>query len=119
MTDNVPVSRTDGPGQRGTAQGAGAVGGAAAHEINLGSVGPAFPRTRHVLWLEFGDRADFDDPRKEWRRLFSELLGTFALVLAAAGGGLLHAKGQISLAAAVVAPGLMVTAIILFMGARI
>ena len=32
-------------------------------------------------------------------------------------GGLLHAKGQISLAAAVVAPGLMVTAIILFMGA--
>ena len=60
---------------------------------------------------------DFDDPRKAWRRLFSELLGTFALVLAAAGGGLLHAKGQISLAAAVVAPGLMVTAIILFMGA--
>src|SRR6059058_3436630 len=39
------------------------------------------------------------------------------LVLAAAGGGLLHAKGQISLAAAVVAPGLMVLAIILFMGA--
>ena len=38
-------------------------------------------------------------------------------MLAAAGGGLLHAKGQISLAAAVVAPGLMVTAIILFMGA--
>ena len=67
--------------------------------------------------LEFGDRADFEDPRREWRRLFSELLGTFALVLAAAGGGLLHAKGQISLAAAVVAPGLMVTAIILFMGA--
>ena len=38
-------------------------------------------------------------------------------MLAAAGGGLLHAKGQISLAAAVVAPGLMVMAIILFMGA--
>jgi aquaporin Z len=78
---------------------------------------PAFPRTHHVLWLEFGNRQDFDDPRREWRRLFSELLGTFALVLVAAGGGLLHAKGQISLAAAVVAPGLMVTAIILFMGA--
>ncbi len=77
----------------------------------------AFPRTHHVLWLEFGNRNDFDDPRQEWRRLFSELLGTFALVLVAAGGGLLHAKGQISLAAAVVAPGLMVTAIILFMGA--
>ena len=80
-------------------------------------LGPAFPRTHHVLLLEFGNREDFDDPRKEWRRLFSELLGTFALVLVAAGGGILHAKGQISLAAAVVAPGLMVMAIILFMGA--
>jgi hypothetical protein len=49
--------------------------------------------------------------------LFSEVLGTFMLVLVAAGGGILHAKGQISLAAAVVAPGLMVMAIILFMGA--
>jgi aquaporin Z len=74
-------------------------------------------RTHHLLMLEFGDRADFDNPRLEWRRLFSELLGTFALVLVAAGGGLLHAKGQIGLGAAVVAPGLMVLAIILFMGA--
>ena len=78
---------------------------------------PVSPRARHLLALEFGDRKDFDDPRLEWRRLFSELLGTFFLVLVAAGGGLLHAKGQISLAAAVVAPGLMVMAIILFMGA--
>ena len=38
-------------------------------------------------------------------------------MLVAAGGGILHGKGQISLAAAVVAPGLMVMAIILFMGA--
>ena len=30
--------------------------------------------------------ADFDDPRQEWRRLVSELLGTFFLVLAAADG---------------------------------
>jgi aquaporin Z len=67
--------------------------------------------------LEFGSRADFDNPRLQYRRLFSETLGTFMLVLAAAGGGLLHAQGQISLAAAVVAPGLMVLAIILFMGA--
>jgi aquaporin Z len=81
------------------------------------ALGTAFPRTHHVLWLEFGNRNDFDDPRQEWRRLFSELLGTFALVLAAAGGGVLHGKGQISLAAAVVAPGLTVMAIILFMGA--
>ena len=67
--------------------------------------------------LEFGDRAQFDDPKLEYRRLFSELLGTFMLVLVAAGGGILHGKGEISLAAAVVAPGLMVLAIILFMGA--
>ncbi|MGZ6695645.1 MAG: MIP/aquaporin family protein [Solirubrobacteraceae bacterium] len=78
---------------------------------------PFAPRTRHLLMLEFGSREDFDDPRLEYRRLFSELLGTFALVLVAAGGGILVGKGQITLAAAVVAPGLMVLAIILFMGA--
>ena len=75
------------------------------------------PRARHLLMLEFGSRTEFDDPKLEYRRLFSELMGTFLLVLVAAGGGLLHGKGQISLAAAVVAPGLMVLAIILFMGA--
>ena len=90
--------------------------GSTTREIDPAALGAAFPRTHHILELEFGDRKDFDNPR-EWRRLFSELLGTFALVLAAAGGGILHAKGQISLAAAVVAPGLMVMAIILFMGA--
>jgi len=75
------------------------------------------PRSRHLLSLEFGAKAEFGDPSLEWRRLFSDLLGTFMRVLVAAGGGLLHGKGQISLAAAVVAPGLMVMAIILFMGA--
>ena len=74
-------------------------------------------RAHHLLMLEFGDRKDFDDPKLQYRRLFSELLGTFMLVLVAAGGGILHGKGQISLSAAVVAPGLMVLAIILFMGA--
>ena len=61
---------------------------------------------------------DFKDPRQEWRRLFSELLGTFFLVLAAAGGGMMsHAfPGVISHGAAVVAPALTVMAIILFMG---
>ena len=92
---------------------------ARARKVDPAELGPAFLRTHHVLWLEFGNRQDFDDPRREWRRLFSELLGTFALVLVAAGGGLLHAKGQISLAAAVAAPGLMVTAIILFIGAHL
>jgi aquaporin Z len=57
-------------------------------------------RANHLLTLEFGSRTQFDDPTLEYRRLFSELLGTFFLVLVAAGGGILHAKGQISLAAA-------------------
>jgi aquaporin Z len=61
---------------------------------------------------------DFADPRQEWRRLFSELLGTFLLVLVAAGGGMMSAAfpGSISSAGAVVAPGLMVMSIIFFMG---
>lgn len=61
---------------------------------------------------------DFQDPSQEWRRLFSELLGTFFLVLVAAGGGMMGQAfpGTISRAAAVVAPGLMVMAVILFMG---
>jgi aquaporin Z len=74
-------------------------------------------RARRLFTLEFGSRADFDNPRLAYRRIFAEVLGTFMLVLVAAGGGILHAKGQISLTAAVVAPGLMVLAIILFMGA--
>ena len=74
-------------------------------------------RALQLLSLEFGSRDEFYDPRLAYRRLFSEVFGTFLLVLAAAGGGILHAKGQISLAAAVVAPGLTVMAVILFMGA--
>ncbi len=74
-------------------------------------------RVKHRLALEFGSREEFENPRFAYRRLFAEALGTFLLVLAAAGGGLLHARGQISLSAAVVAPGLTVMAVILFMGA--
>ena len=62
--------------------------------------------------------ADFNDPRQEWRRLFSELLGTFFPVLAAAGGGMMgHAfPGVITHTDAVVAPALTVLGVILFMG---
>ena len=62
---------------------------------------------------------DFHDPRFEGRRLFSELFGTFFLVLVAAGGAVVNAQsgGQIPLAVRVTAPGLMVMAMILFMGA--
>ncbi len=61
---------------------------------------------------------DFQDPKQEWRRLFSELLGTFFLVLVAAGGGMMGQAfpNTITRSAAVTAPGLMVMAIILFMG---
>lgn len=61
---------------------------------------------------------DFHDPAFEWRRLFSEVFGTFLLVLVAAGGAVVNAKthGQVPLDARVVAPGLMVMAIIYFMG---
>jgi aquaporin Z len=95
----------------------------AGHGVTVGDREPITIRARdqeraqHRLALEFGSRDEFEDPRFGYRRLFSELLGTFLLVLAAAGGGLLHAKGQVSLSAAVVAPGLTVMAIILFMGA--
>jgi aquaporin Z len=53
------------------------------------------------------------------RRLFAELFGTFLLVLVACGGPVVDAlsPGSISRSAAVAAPGLMVMAIILFMGA--
>jgi aquaporin Z len=68
--------------------------------------------------LEF-NRRNFDDPALEWRRLFSEILGTFLLVIVGAGGGVVNAvsNGAISRSAAVTAPGLMVLAVILFMGA--
>ena len=62
--------------------------------------------------------ADFQDPNQEWRRLFSELYGTFFLVLVAAGGGMMSQAfpGTSTRTAAVVAPGLMVVGISMFLG---
>ncbi len=61
---------------------------------------------------------DFFDPSLEWRRVFAEIWGTFLLVLVAAGGGAVAAmsNGRVTLAMIVVAPGIMVMAIIYFMG---
>lgn len=61
---------------------------------------------------------DFHDLQYEWRRLFAETLGTFLLVLVAAGATVVDARshGQVPLDAQVVAPGLMVMAVIYFMG---
>jgi aquaporin Z len=74
---------------------------------------------RATLALEFPGLEEFDNPSLEWRRLFSEMFGTFLLVLAAAGGAMLNVatNGRVSIGAAVVAPGLTVLAVILFMGA--
>ena len=60
----------------------------------------------------------FDDPRVEARRLFSEVFGTLLLVTVGAGAGVVSARnGGVTHTAAVVAPGLLVMAVILFMGA--
>src|SRR5271154_1549276 len=62
---------------------------------------------------------DFFDSSLEWRRVFAEAWGTFLLVVVAAGGGVVAAMsgGKVSLGMMVVAPGIMVMAIIYFMGA--
>jgi aquaporin Z len=72
-----------------------------------------------LIELESPWSKEFDSPLVEWRRLFSEFLGTFLLVLVGAGGAVVDAAsgGQIGRAAGVAAPGLMVMAMILFMGA--
>jgi aquaporin Z len=65
------------------------------------------------------DEFDFWDNQYEGRRLFSELLGTFLLVLVAVGGGMVSARfggNAVPYGAKVVAPALMVMGVILFMG---
>ena len=62
---------------------------------------------------------DFWNDSYEGRRLFSEVLGTFFLVLVAVGGGMVNARfggDAVPYGAKVVSPALMVLAIILFMG---
>lgn len=78
-----------------------------------------------LAWLERRTAAarrgdlEFDDPALEYRRLFSEVWGTFLLVLVAAGGGVVGATvfgGDLTLAMKALAPGMMVMGIIFFMG---
>jgi aquaporin Z len=83
------------------------------------------PRQRHgVRIAELLEREppwsrEFADLSHEWRRLFSELFGTFMLVIVGAGGAVVDAKTAdgIGRTADVVAPGLLVLTVILFMGA--
>ena len=81
--------------------------------------------SRRLLLRSFGTpnsvlaEFDFWDNRYMARRLFAKAW-TFLLVLVAAGGGMVNARfggAAVPYAALVVAPALMVMAIILFMGA--
>lgn len=91
-------------------------------ERALKAIVEAGPLMNHSLESERHDFdvvvAEFQDTGREWRRLFAELFGTFFLVLVAAGAGMVGQSfpGTISRAAAVTAPGLMVMAVIMFMG---
>jgi aquaporin Z len=61
---------------------------------------------------------DFHDVTRWWRHVFSEILGTFLLVLGGVGSSVVMSVSgiPISRAAAVTVPGLTVMAVILFMG---
>ncbi len=99
--------------------------GTARRSPSLEGIPSAASTSRNVLEIVPNEsvleriQRDFRDPSLEWRRLFGEVLGTFFLVLVAAGAPVVNAvsHGEVSLAAQVTAPGLMVMAIILFMGA--
>ncbi len=68
---------------------------------------------------EAKERIDnFNDPKQEWRRLIAEFVGTYFLVMAAAGGGMVSARypGSIAPGMVPVMIGVTLLAIILFMG---
>jgi aquaporin Z len=106
-----------------------ATGPTGAEPTSGGSMSPAGQDGRGEMAMEVrldswmqraaGELEDFKDASLEWRRLISEFVGTFLLVVAGAGGGVVDAytHGQIGRAAAVTAPALTVVAVILFMGA--
>jgi hypothetical protein len=75
---------------------------------------------KHYRSHRAGERAEheFLDSSREWRRIFSECWGTFLLVVVAAGAHVVAAQsdGKVTLEMIVVAPGIMVMAIIYFMG---
>ena len=61
---------------------------------------------------------EFADPNQEWRRLLAEVVGTFFLTLVAAGAPMMGIAdpGSVSRVTAVVAPGMMVMAVIMSFG---
>lgn len=97
------------PGATGAA-GAGQLGVPARAPRRASAPPPLEPRPEWVL--------QFADISREGRRLFAEVLGTFLLVLVAAGGPAVAAftHGAIAQVAFVSAPGLLVMAVILAIG---
>lgn len=80
-----------------------------------------YPDRRTTPGLSAVDRrliSDFNVAAYEPRRLFSEVLGTFLLVLAAAGADIVNtvSHGALGHTALVLAPALTVIAVVLFMG---
>ena len=82
------------------------------------SAGKSLGAGQQHRMLHASSSPDFLDTSIEWRRIFSEIWGTFLLVVVAAGAGVVAAtsNGAVTPGMAVVAPGLMVMAIIYFMG---
>jgi len=120
------MSDQDGERARGPAQGQAAEQAQDQAHGPAPALSPQARRAAEVAIRSLGQpnalvrQFDFADDSYEWRRLFSELFGTFLLVFVAAGGPMVNERfggHVISNSALVVAPGLMVLAIILFMGA--
>ncbi len=81
------------------------------HSSGVGADG-AGGNGRPPAWTD-----DFTDLTHERRRLFAELFGTFLLVVVAAGGAVVGAQsGAPGRSGVVVAPGLLVMAVILAFG---
>ena len=98
--------------QSGSAELSGADRQKALHQANLALRSMGHPNS-------VAHQFDFWNDSYEGRRLFSEVLGTFFLVLVAVGGGMVNARfggDAVPYGAKVVSPALMVLAIILFMG---
>jgi aquaporin Z len=100
-------------GQPGTAGGAGQRHPAQHWPVS----GPPSPEEARRI-RSIAATAAFSETRLEWRRLLGEVLGTYLLVLVAAGAVVVDAvsHGQVGRAAAVTAPGLMVLALIYTLG---
>ncbi len=89
-------------------------------QLTTRSCGRAFqkPQAATPRSLELSD-GDTQFAPFEWRRVFAEAWSTFLLVVVAAGAKVVAVRsgGAASLGMVVVAPGLMVRAIVYFMGA--